>query len=106
MPEAIPEIPPYYGGTRAEYIRAVARATRIPVGAIIGPSRRRKFAHVRMKAMAVLYATGQWSLSEIGASFGGRHHTTVLNAVQWASGRPPAPPPRRGIPSLPIIKGV
>lgn len=56
--------------------------------AVIIHSRGKKAFIARASAMATLYVTGYFSLHDLGAFFGGRHHTTVLNAIARANGLP------------------
>jgi hypothetical protein len=47
-----------------------------------GPSRKRPVYLARQQAMAECYATGGFSYITIGKFFGGRDHTTAMNAVK------------------------
>lgn len=41
----------------------------------------RRIAHPRQKAFALTYATGRYSLPQIGRWYGGRNHTTVRTGI-------------------------
>jgi hypothetical protein len=63
-------------------LNEVASRHRVAPEDILGPSRRRAFAWPRHELMAELYATGNYSLPQIGRWLGGRDHTTVLHGVR------------------------
>ena len=58
----------------------------IDVEMVKGRSRKRQYVDPRHCAMSIMYNTGDFPLSRIGAFFNGRDHTTVLNGrQQWAN---------------------
>lgn len=64
-------------------IKATTVAFNILECDLIGPSRKYLYAHARFAAMHVLRVAG-YSLPEIGAMIGNRHHTTVMNGCDKA----------------------
>src|SRR5690606_12674876 len=63
---------------------AVAALYRKDADALLTPSRCRDLFIPRSEAMRRMHDDCGYSLSEIGRFFGGRDHTTVLNAVRKA----------------------
>lgn len=67
---------------------AVVRAARcfgLTLGELTGPKRNRSTSRRRMAAMAVVRELTDASYPEIGLAFGGRDHTTVMNACRRAA---------------------
>lgn len=52
-----------------------------------GDDRSRSVAWARQEAMAAIYATGRFSMPQIGRFFGWRDHTTVLHAIRQVAKR-------------------
>lgn len=73
-------------------MRLIAEAVAVDGGYTLAclrsPDRRRMIAAVRQKAMAAVYASGHFSLPQVGAFFN-RDHTTVLYAVRRVAGATP-----------------
>jgi hypothetical protein len=65
--------------------RAVARACAVRVEDINGTRKTGAISLARKIAMYVLRRETNLSLTEIGAAFGGKHHTSVLAAVRKAA---------------------
>ncbi|BDA84988.1 hypothetical protein Sa4125_25300 [Aureimonas sp. SA4125] len=69
-------------------VSRVAAVFGVEPGQVRGPRRWRSVVPARFVAMGILSCSGPrrggspWSLPEIGRQFGGRDHTTVLNAVR------------------------
>lgn len=63
-------------------IRVVAEETGVSVGDLLGAGRSRHVAWPRHRAMYEMYATGRFSLSQIGEFLGGRDHTTVFHGCR------------------------
>ena len=63
-------------------IRIVARQYEMNVQAIVSPRRQQKVAHARAISMYLARKHTDASYPEIGLAFGGRHHTTVMVAVE------------------------
>lgn len=67
--------------TMIDIARRIAAKHGLPgADAFRAPIRTRKFVYARQEAFHAIYATGRYSLNQIGQRFG-RHHTTVLYAV-------------------------
>ncbi|MFO7581983.1 helix-turn-helix domain-containing protein, partial [Guyparkeria sp.] len=62
--------------------RTVAKYYNIKIQDLTGARRTRSIARPRQIAMALAKELTSHSLPEIGESFGGRDHTTVLHAVR------------------------
>ncbi len=62
--------------------KAVATYHEVDVAHLIGPSRSRVLVRPRHMAMALARELTDFSLPDIGKHFGGRDHTTVLNACK------------------------
>lgn len=58
--------------------RKVADESGYTMDDLVGPSHVRAVAHARQRAMYEIYATGFFSLPQIGRLLGGRDHTTIL----------------------------
>jgi chromosomal replication initiator protein len=69
-----------------DFIAEAAAEAGVTVAHILGPQRPRRIAEPRQKAMARAYATGRYSLPQIGRAFD-RDHTTVLHACRKAEAR-------------------
>lgn len=70
---------------RAEFIKAVAAIRfEMMLTTLSGPSAKRHHVHARWAAMRLIYDMDKFSLNEIGAMLGGRHHTTVIHGCQAA----------------------
>lgn len=63
-------------------VRTVGRAFRVKAKELTGPSRLRTVLVPRQVAMYLAREVGKQTLVSIGQYFGGRDHTTVLNAVR------------------------
>lgn len=63
-------------------ITETAQRHHVPVDDVVGPTRRREPTRARHEAMAAIRDTCELRLADIGALFGGRHHTTVLYALR------------------------
>ena len=63
-------------------IRAVAERFDLPPSHLKQKSNARQIAYPRQIAMYLVKELTQASLPEIGRSFGGKHHTTVLHSIQ------------------------
>jgi chromosomal replication initiator protein len=72
--------------TLQEIADAVAEAFGTTVDDMRGPCRHRDLVRARFAAMLMARRMTRRSLPEIGRWFGGRDHTTVLNAVARAEG--------------------
>jgi len=68
--------------TMADIIADVSRRTGVPVIEIRGLSRFKSISHARQIFMAEAYATGRFSLPQIGRFLGGRDHTTILSGIR------------------------
>jgi len=75
-----PRIPP----TIHAIVRVVCDHTGVAAADIFGPKRYKSIARARHAAMLIARTVTDYSFPEIGASFGGRDHTTVMSAVQRA----------------------
>ncbi|HSH83665.1 MAG TPA: chromosomal replication initiator protein DnaA [Guyparkeria sp.] len=62
--------------------RTVAKYYNLKIQELIGPRRTRSIARPRQIAMALAKELTSHSLPEIGESFGGRDHTTVLHGIR------------------------
>lgn len=62
--------------------RTVAKYYNVKIQDLTGARRTRSIARPRQLAMALAKELTSHSLPEIGESFGGRDHTTVLHAVR------------------------
>ena len=63
-------------------VAEVAEAHRYDTAALIGPARGRMVCAARFEAMHRVREETRLSLHQIGQVFGGRDHTTVLNALE------------------------
>lgn len=83
-PEAFDRLPvkPWGRSTMREIIRSVAARRGISVEEIKGPHLRKDIVRARHEAMYLCRAEGCWSFPQIGAAFGGRDHTSVMNGVR------------------------
>lgn len=68
--------------TLAEVVRCAAEEFGVGVAAVQGPSRRRTIALARHVASYLARRNTSHSLGAIGATLGGRDHTTVMHSVQ------------------------
>jgi len=66
----------------ARIIRETAVSHRVGIDEILGTSRCYDIVAARHQAMARCYAETGLSMVVIGQIFGGRHHTTIVHAVQ------------------------
>lgn len=78
----VPPVP-----TMREILEGVASRTGYTVEQLKGPRRPQGLAHARQLAMAEMYATGRFSLPQIGRFLGNRHHTTILHGVRAHNAR-------------------
>ena len=62
--------------------KAVAEYSRVSLSDLLSAKRTRSIARARQLAMALTKELTTHSLKEIGESFGGRDHTTVLHACR------------------------
>ena len=67
--------------TIAHITRVVANHYDLPVSALLGPSKLRRFARPRQIAMHLARALTPCTFAVIGRSIGGRDHSTVCHAV-------------------------
>ena len=65
--------------------KTVAEYYKIKMGDILSKRRTRSVARPRQVAMALAKEITNHSLPEIGDSFGGRDHTTVLHAINMVN---------------------
>jgi chromosomal replication initiator protein len=82
--EALRDILPktYQRPVTAEMVMAeVAREFGLHVNDLRGNRRTQDIAHARHVAMYLTRELTDLSLPQIGARFGGRHHTTVMNGI-------------------------
>ena len=69
--------------SRVDYIiQGVAMSTGVTEDKLRGPSRTAELVEARHMAMALIRELLGKSLPQIGAAFGGRDHTTVINALK------------------------
>ena len=66
----------------AEIIKFVARHYGLKVGEIKSKSNAKQIAFPRQVAMYLCKALTAASLPEIGKSFGGKHHSTVIHSIK------------------------
>lgn len=69
-------------------LAVVSRRYEIPTFALIRNGRSAKVSRARHLAMYLCRSVGQISYAEIGRVFGGRHHTTVMHAIQRVENSP------------------
>lgn len=69
-----------------DFIAEAAAEAGLTAAHITGPQRTLRVSEPRQKAMARAYATGLYSLPQIGRAFH-RDHTTVLHACRKAAAR-------------------
>lgn len=74
--------------TAGEVLAATATVSGYTVEQLIGQSRRAPLVAYRHVAMWVCREVCAMSYPEIGAAFGGRHHTTIMHGVDKVRGRP------------------
>lgn len=79
--------------TMAAIAVEVAERHGVSVDELRGPQLRRQVTRARQEAMALIYATGRFSNSQIGRFMGGRDHTTVLHGRRSHAARVPASAP-------------
>lgn len=77
---------PIKGWTIKSIIAAVARETNIHIRAILSGDRSRNVTAARHEIMRRAYATGRYSLPQIGRAMG-RDHTSVVNGIRRATER-------------------
>lgn len=66
-----------------QIVRAAAMRHGVTVEDILGTCKVPRLIEARFEAIAEVYvALPQWSLKRLGQFFGGRDHTTILNAVK------------------------
>src|SRR5690606_38723466 len=70
-----------------EIIRAVSKASGIPVRDITGPLRAKELVYARQAVMWIARQQGCWSYPQIGRLLGNRDHTTVMHGVNRAENR-------------------
>jgi chromosomal replication initiator protein len=63
-------------------VKTVAERFQIPPAQLKQKSNRQEIAYPRQVAMYLVKELTTSSLPEIGRSFGGKHHTTVLHSIQ------------------------
>lgn len=66
----------------------VARHFGLTIEDLLGPKRAAFFSRPRMIAMYLSYEYTNCSLLEVGKQFSGRHHTTVMHAIEWVKTHP------------------
>lgn len=62
--------------------QAVAQGYGVTVADLRGPCRRVRMNVARQDLMHRIYATGRFSMTQIGRFLGGRDHTTILNGIR------------------------
>lgn len=70
--------------TLHEFVSSAATEAGVTEAHIVGPQRTVSVTEARQRAMARAYATGRYSLPQIGRAFN-RDHTTVLHAFRKAA---------------------
>jgi chromosomal replication initiator protein len=80
--EVIPEPARAPSGPLEAIQEVVASSFNLPRSSITGPSRAAKPLRARQLAIFLAREMTELSLTQIGREFGGRDHTTVLNAVR------------------------
>ena len=75
---------PHQRGTIAEIVEKVSDETGISPHYILGQQRIARYVYARHEAMRRAYATGRYSLTQIGAAFK-RDHTSVLSGIRQAT---------------------
>lgn len=73
---------PQLSGHAGALMRQVAKAYKLTVVDLCGPSRSRPICWPRQELMFLLYATGRYSYPEIGRFLGGRDHATVIHGAK------------------------
>lgn len=71
----------------ADIIEDVSKRRGVSVFDIKGPMRFKAINAARQEFMAEAYATGRWSMPQIGKFLGGRDHTTVLHGIRQHTAR-------------------
>lgn len=71
--------------TASDIMSTVAEFYKTTVDELCGPSKKRKLANARQVAMYLCRELTEMSLPKIGATFGGRDHTTVIYAEKKIS---------------------
>lgn len=69
-------------------VAEVAAAHGVSTAAIYGPSHARQPFRARAEAMWKVYHATKFSYPQVGRIFGGRDHTTVMNACRRYEGKP------------------
>jgi chromosomal replication initiator protein len=77
-------------------LRAVAGYYNIKIADLKSPRRHKTIAHPRAVAMYLARQHTRESYPDLGRAFGGKHHTTVLSAVEKVSKRLKSEPGLRG----------
>lgn len=83
-----PEPPP----SMRDISKAVAERHGLTLDDLRSPRRYRRIAHPRQEAMALIYATGRFSMPQVARFFRKIDHTTVLHAVRAHKARSEARP--------------
>ena len=65
-----------------EILDEIVQESGYTVAELVGQSRQANVTAVRQEAMSRMREKTTLSLTEIGDFFGGRHHTTVINALK------------------------
>lgn len=68
--------------TMAQMAQDVATEHGFTVADLRGEGRRYKLSHARQALMHRIYATGRFSLTQIGNFLGGKHHATILFGIR------------------------
>lgn len=93
-PNVVSTSGPVFVGPLAKIIQRVAKEFDVTPKALTGQSRKRPLVYYRHAAMYACVCETDASLPEIGRRFGGRDHTTVINAVRTHARRQNVPLPR------------
>lgn len=68
-----------------DVVNMVSRYYSVSVHALNGPRRNKYLSHARAVAMYLARKHTNRSYPELGRAFGGKHHSTVISAVQKVS---------------------
>lgn len=70
----------------ATIITAAEQVHKLPSGSIVGKSKKAALVRARFQAMQIAHDFLGADKSKIGRAFGGRDHTTVINALRKPGG--------------------
>jgi chromosomal replication initiator protein len=68
--------------TMREIAGLIAERHGLRLDELTGPAKPYRISHPRQEAYALIYATGRFSLPQIGRFFGNRDHTTVYYGIR------------------------